>query len=117
MRREVEVGELRSAWAKAEPVGHRPQPVMTEAELVGSEVERLEAGGSTVHYRGSIATFFYSRQAVGVYKCCNTVYGAPGAREFKFDTDFLNPAKLPPLTPMFRDLNALNFRQEFRPGR
>ena len=30
-----------------------------------------------VHYRGSIATFFYSRQAIGVYKCCNTVYGAP----------------------------------------
>jgi hypothetical protein len=77
----------------------------------------LESGGSVVHYRGSIATFYYSRQAVGVYKCCTTVYAAPGSREFKFDTDFLNPSKLPPLTPMFRDLNALNFRQELRPGR
>jgi hypothetical protein len=75
----------------------------------------LEQGG-TVHYRGSIATFFYSRQALGVYKCCNTVYGAP-TRRFFFDTDFLNPALLPPLTPMFRDTNSLGFAQEVRPGK
>jgi hypothetical protein len=75
----------------------------------------LESGG-TVHYRGSIATFFYSRQGVGVYKCCNTVYGAP-TRNFAFDTDFLDPALLPPLTPMFRDTNSLGFAQEVRPGK
>jgi hypothetical protein len=74
----------------------------------------LEQGG-TVNYRGSIATFFYSRQAIGVYKCCATVYGAP-TRVFNFDIDFLDPAKLPPLTPMFRDLNALGFTEEIRPG-
>jgi hypothetical protein len=75
----------------------------------------LESGGN-VHYRGSIATFFYSRQAVGVYKCCTTVYGAP-TRNFAFDTDFLDPALLPPLTPMFRDTNSLGFAQEVRPGK
>ena len=75
----------------------------------------LEGGGGTVNYRGSIATFYYSRQAVGVYKCCTTVYGAP-TRNFNFDTDFLDPAKLPPLTPVFRDINALGFEQETRPG-
>jgi hypothetical protein len=75
----------------------------------------LESGG-TVHYRGSIATFFYSRQGVGVYKCCSTVYGAP-TRNFAFDTDFLDPALLPPLTPMFRDTNSLGFAQEVRPGK
>ncbi len=74
----------------------------------------LEQGG-TVNYRGSIATFFYSRQAVGVYKCCATVYGAP-TRVFNFDIDFLDTTKLPPLTPMFRDLNALGFTEEIRPG-
>jgi hypothetical protein len=74
----------------------------------------LETGG-TVNYRGSIATFYFSRQAVGVYKCCTTVYGAP-TRVFNFDTDFLDPAKLPPLTPMFRDINSLGFVQETRPG-
>lgn len=75
----------------------------------------LEAGGGAVNYRGSIATFYYSRQAVGVYKT-TTVYGAP-TRNFNFDTDFLDPSKLPPLTPRFSDINARGFRQEIRPGR
>jgi hypothetical protein len=75
----------------------------------------LEQGG-TVYYKGSIATFFYSRQAIGVYKCCTTVYGAPN-RQFSFDVDFLDPALLPPLTPMFRDTNSLGFAQEVRPGK
>ena len=74
----------------------------------------LEQNG-TVNYIGSIATFYFNRQAVGTYKCCTTVYGAP-TRNFAFDTDFLDPAKLPPLTPMFRDINALGFTQETRPG-
>jgi len=75
----------------------------------------LESGG-TVNYRGAIATFYLNRQANGTYKCCNTVYGAPG-RQYAFDTDFLDPTKLPPLTPVFRDLNTLGFAQELRPGR
>ena len=49
----------------------------------------LEGGGGTVNYRGSMATFFYNRQAVGTYKCCATVYGAP-ASAYAFDIDFLN---------------------------
>jgi hypothetical protein len=75
----------------------------------------LESGG-TVNYQGAIATFYYNRQAVGTYKCCNTVYGAP-TRNYTFDTDFLDPATLPPLTPVFRDINALGFAQEIRPGK
>jgi hypothetical protein len=76
---------------------------------------RMLENGGTVNYRGSIATFYLSRQALGVYKVGPT-YGAP-TRVFNFDTDFLNPAKLPPLTPVFRDVNALGFAQETRPGR
>jgi Tfp pilus assembly protein PilX len=76
----------------------------------------LENGNQAVNYRGSLATFFFNRQAVGTFKCCTTVYGAP-QRNYAFDTDFLNPAQLPPLTPVFRDLNALGFSQELRPGR
>jgi hypothetical protein len=75
----------------------------------------LESGG-TLNYRGAIATFYYSRQAVGTYKCCNTVYSPP-TRNYNFDTDFLDPAKLPPLTPVFRDVNSLGFAQEIRPGK
>jgi hypothetical protein len=76
----------------------------------------LENGDQAVNYRGSMATFFYNRQAVGLYKCCNTVYTAP-ARNYAFDTDFLNPALLPPNTPVFRDLNAIGFAQDLRAGR
>ncbi len=76
---------------------------------------RMLESGATVYYRGSIATFYYNRQAVGTYKCCSTVYGAP-TRNFAFDVDFLDPTKLPPLTPVFRDVNALGFSQEIRPG-
>jgi hypothetical protein len=62
-------------------------------------------------------TFFYNRQAVGSFKCCGgVVYSTPG-RDYLFDVDFLDPAKLPPLTPAFRDLNALGFSQELRPGK
>jgi hypothetical protein len=76
----------------------------------------LEDGDAAVNYIGSMATFFYNRQAVGTYKCCNTVYSAP-LRNYSFDIDFLNPALLPPNTPLFRDMNAIGFSQELRPGR
>ena len=76
----------------------------------------LEDGDQPVNYRGSMATFFYNRQAVGTFKCCTTVYGAP-TRNYAFDIDFLNPALLPPNTPVFRDMNAVGFSQEMRPGR
>jgi hypothetical protein len=78
----------------------------------------LETGGAplTTNFLGSIATFYYSRQATGTYKFGSSgVYSAPN-RNYNFDTDFLDPAKLPPLTPMFRDINALGFTQETRPG-
>jgi len=74
----------------------------------------LEQGG-TVNYVGAIATFFFNRQATGIYKCCATVYGAP-TRNFFFDTDFLDPTKLPPLTPVFHDLNTLGFTQVIQAG-
>jgi hypothetical protein len=77
---------------------------------------------STVNYRGSMATLSYSRQAFGTFKCCSgtasngIVYSVP-TRNFIFDTDFLVPALLPPNTPVFRDMNAVGFSQEIRPGR
>jgi hypothetical protein len=80
------------------------------------------AATNTVNYRGSMASLYYNRQAVGTFKCCTgnstdgIVYSVP-IRNFQFDTDFLNPALLPPNTPMFRDLNVIGFSQELRPGR
>jgi hypothetical protein len=98
-----------------------PQPAGTATDF-GTDggahnfLRYLENGDQAVNYRGSMATFYYNRQAVGTFKCCTTVYGAP-QRNYAFDIDFLNPALLPPNTPMFRDLNAVGFAQELRPGR
>ena len=74
----------------------------------------IEQWGGTLNYRGSIVSFYTSRQAVGAYKCCNVVYDPPG-RGYKFDEDFLTPDLLPPRTPMLRDINTLTFRQLLRP--
>ncbi len=70
----------------------------------------LEGNGQTVNYRGSLVSFYFSRQAVGVYKCCVNVYSPP-TRAYNFDTEFLNPDLLPPKTPMFRDINTTGFMQ------
>lgn len=72
--------------------------------------------GATLNYRGAMASFYISRQAIGTYKCCNNVYGPP-SRGYNFDSDFLTPALLPPRTPVFRDLNSLGFTQVIQPGK
>lgn len=66
--------------------------------------------GSRLNYRGSIVSFYNSRQAVGIYKCCNKVYQPP-TRGYAFDIDFQSIGKLPPGTPRFTDVNALSFHQ------
>ena len=71
-------------------------------------------GGSTLNYRGSLVSFFYSLQATGVYKCCTIVYSPP-TRVENFDTDFQNIQTLPPGTPRFTDVNALSFEQALLP--
>jgi hypothetical protein len=71
-------------------------------------------GGNTLHYEGSLISLFYSRQAVGIFKCCNTVYGAP-PRDYNFDVEFLQPQLLPPRTPLFRDVNTTGFTQLLLP--
>jgi hypothetical protein len=80
-------------------------------------IEGDAAVNDRIWYRGSMVTFYYHRQGLNPFKCCNSmVYGVP-VRQYAFDVDFLDPTKLPPLTPVFRDLNALGFTQETRPGR
>jgi len=71
-------------------------------------------GPSTLSFLGSLASFYISRQATGIYKCCNTVYNAP-TRNYTFDTDFQNINKLPPGAPRFTDVNALSYYQSTLP--
>jgi hypothetical protein len=101
-----------------------PQPSGTSSSF-GSDggahnfVRSLEdwANPTTVkhRYRGSLVSFFISRQAIGSFKCCSGDAYNRGDRDWSFDTDFLLPSKLPPGTPMFRDVNTLTFRQLLRP--
>jgi Tfp pilus assembly protein PilX len=70
--------------------------------------------GATVNYVGSLISMYYSQYATGIFKCCNSVYGAP-TRNYFFDTQFLNPNNLPPGTPMFQDVVSLSYHQTFTP--
>ena len=100
-----------------------PQPSGTDASF-GSDggahnfmrsLENWNTTGTIHRYRGSMVSFFINRQGVGTFKCCDQDAYNRGDRDWSFDTDFLLPSKLPPGTPMFRDVNTLTFRQLLRP--
>jgi hypothetical protein len=73
------------------------------------------SSNNTLNYQGSIIDLFYSRQANGTFKCCNTVYKPP-TRGYVFDTNFLTPALLPPRTPLFRDVNTTGWTRLLTPN-
>jgi hypothetical protein len=77
----------------------------------------LESWGNPqpLNYRGSMVSFYRSRQAVGTYRSGPNVRAIVN-RGYLFDTDFLTPTLLPPGTPAFRDVNTLTFRQLLRPN-
>jgi hypothetical protein len=74
----------------------------------------IEAWGAPLHYEGSLVSLYYAQYGTGIFKCCNTVYSPP-TRAYSFDILFLNPANLPPGTPMFRDVDNTSSRQDFTP--
>lgn len=75
----------------------------------------LESWGANLYYQGSLVSFYYSRQANGTYKCCNTVYDPP-TRVYSFDPNFVNgPQWLPPRTPSLRTVNTIGFSQMTMP--
>ena len=55
--------------------------------------------GVSLWYNGSIVAMFPSRYATNYWQPAGNYYAVP-ARQWAFDTNFLNLAKLPPLTPM-----------------
>jgi len=54
--------------------------------------------GKSFTYRGSMIDLWFSQQATGIWSY-GSYYTAPN-RDWAFDTDLLNPANLPPGTPM-----------------
>jgi hypothetical protein len=75
----------------------------------------IEKWNGTLNYEGSIVSMYYSRQATGLFNSGTNNYGAP-VRGYLFDVNFLNPALLPPRTPMFRDVNTTGFTQLMLPN-
>jgi type II secretory pathway pseudopilin PulG len=71
-------------------------------------------GAGGLFYRGSLVSLYYSQYATGTFKCCNLVYSPP-PRFYYFDSAFLDPAKLPPGTPMLQDVVNLTYWQDFKP--
>jgi hypothetical protein len=70
-------------------------------------------GGDTLTYEGSLVSFYFSRQAVGLYK--GTPYSPP-SRTYAFDSTFTNgPSWLPPRTPSLRTVNTIGFSQMLMP--
>jgi hypothetical protein len=100
------------------PTAGNPQFLFGTDGGVGNFLRLLEnwnLSGVSINYRGSMVSLYFSRQATGTFKFSTNVYSY-GDRNFEFDTDFLQPALLPPGTPMFRDVNTLTFRQILRPN-
>jgi len=75
----------------------------------------LESWSGYLYYKGSIVSFYFNRQDVGLYKCCTTVYGPPN-RGYNFDGEFAQgPQWLPPRTPKLTSINTIGFTQEILP--
>ena len=71
-------------------------------------LENWKTTSTKIYYNGSIVSLYYSQEAMSTFKANANVYDVP-PRDYSFDTEFLNFQKLPPRTPMFRDINILGF--------
>jgi hypothetical protein len=116
-RMAIATGDVQSwpfpGWAAANDIG-----IGTDGG-VGNFLRFLEswgAGGAnvqTLNYNGSMVNLFYSTYNTGLFKCCEYSVYFPPKRDYNFDTDFTTFSELPPGTPMFRDIDNLNYRQSF----
>ncbi len=71
----------------------------------------LENWGSVrLNYAGSLINLFNSHNNNSAFKCCTNVYSPP-ARNWIFDTTFLDPTRLPPGTPFFQNIQLTGFQR------
>jgi hypothetical protein len=76
-------------------------------------LEDWQTTGAVLNYKGSLVSLYYATYNTGLFKCCNYAVYQPPTRNYIFDSDFTNPAGLPPGTPLFRDVDSLGYRQLF----
>ncbi len=67
--------------------------------------------GDTFTYLGSIIDLWNARNATGNWIYGNPIYTAPN-RNWSFDTDFLDPANLPPGTPSVYTIRVLGWERQ-----
>lgn len=77
--------------------------------MVGSKIfldSWKTGGGDTLTYNGSMVVMYESAYATGPWQGTGSSIGIynPPTRNWAFDTNFRNPAKLPPGTPSARVL-------------
>jgi len=66
--------------------------------------------GKTFTYKGSMVDLWFSEQATGAWVYGSPQYEAPN-RSWSFDTDFLNPANLPPGVPQINTVLKVSWVQ------
>lgn len=99
----------------ADPPGEATQDFGTDGGLHNFLRFLENWGGINCNYEGSLVSFYYNRQANGLYKNAGQVYSPPN-RNYSFDTTFTNgPQWLPPRTPTLRSVNTVGFTQEILP--
>jgi len=96
-----------------------PHPAWDTSTDVGTDggthnfMRYLENWGSVNHnYLGSLVSLFYAQYNLSVYIPGCGAYSPP-TRNYSFDTDFLDPSKIPPGTPRFQDFVNLGYQQIF----
>jgi len=75
----------------------------------------LENWNTSLNYKGSLVSMYYSTYATGTDKNGGGTVYEPPTRNYVFDPLFTQPQNLPPGTPLFRDIDNLSYRQTFTP--
>lgn len=78
-------------------------------------LRQLQAWGTTMNYKGSMVSMYYSTYSTGTDKNGGGTVYSPPTRNYIFDPLFTKPQNLPPGTPLFRDIDNLSYRQSFTP--
>jgi hypothetical protein len=78
-------------------------------------LRQLQAWGTTMNYKGSMVSMYYSTYSTGTDKNGGGTVYSPPTRNYIFDPLFTSPQNLPPGTPLFRDIDNLSYRQTFTP--
>ncbi len=67
--------------------------------------------GTRLNYAGSLINLYPSGYVNAAFRCCNTVYYPP-IRDWTFDSNFLDPTRMPPGTPFIYSLTLTGFERE-----